>query len=102
MPMRRDGPFANLVPRRLPGCHLPDPMRVLDRGVQPGGQRAEVRHDLGGVLETHLAWRRQPGYEHAGDRLEGVRTVGDELLEHRDGRRLAALEDDLGIATQPW
>ena len=77
-------------------------MCVLDRGVQSGGQRAEVSDDLGRVLEAHLAGRRQPGDEHPCDRFEGVGAVGHELLEHRDGGRLALLEHDLGIATEAW
>ncbi len=35
-----------------------------------------------------------------GDRLEGVGAVGHELLEHRDGGRLALPEHDLGEATE--
>ena len=76
-------------------------MGVGQGRVHAGGERAQVDGDLGRELERHLARGEQPGGHALGDRFERVHAVGDELLEHRHGGRLAGGRDELGEARQP-
>ncbi len=91
----RRRPATHIVPGRLAWGQLRETVAIRDRRVKPGGQRAEVRGDLRRVLDVDIARREQPARHRLGDRLECVRTVRDELLEHRDRRRATALRDDL-------
>ena len=58
---RRSRPRPELVAGRLPRGHLGQAVAVGQGGVQSGGQRAEVRGDLGRELEADLARGQDPG-----------------------------------------
>ena len=69
--------------------------------VEPGDQRPEVGRDLGRPLHRHAAGRRDELREELRGPLVGVVGVGDERLEHRDGRDAAVAGHGLGPAGQP-
>jgi hypothetical protein len=81
--MPGDRPVTQFLAGREAWCHLREAVAVCHGGVQSGGQRPEIRGDLGRVLDTDLARHEQPGGQRLGDRLVRVGGIGDEGLGHR-------------------